>query len=182
MSNIYYWEKLTFSKLRFSRKENLKKCTNFEEQKGTRYIRGNVYFGITVFSCLSSTKPCLRFLLNCFVQEIKRFYQSSFGNEVDFRHIINVSLNVLAKNQNFKKLRHCFVDERAQKTATLTSFWHWKILVPFCLRKKKPEKAFLILTLNYRKNCTEKKIMPFKTTVTWLFNDIWCYLVIGCFD
>ena len=24
----------------------------FEEQKGTRYIRGNVYFGITVFSCL----------------------------------------------------------------------------------------------------------------------------------
>ena len=34
MSNIYYWEKLTFSKLRFSRKENLKKCINFEEQKG----------------------------------------------------------------------------------------------------------------------------------------------------
>ena len=34
MSNIYYWEKLLFSKLRFSRKENLKKCTNFKEQKG----------------------------------------------------------------------------------------------------------------------------------------------------
>ena len=27
-----------------------------------------------------------------------------------------------------------------------------------------------------------KTIMPFKTTVYWLFNDIWCYLVIGCFD
>ena len=40
MLNIYYWEKLTFSKLQFSRKENLKKCTNFEEQKGTKYIRG----------------------------------------------------------------------------------------------------------------------------------------------
>ena len=104
------------------------------------------------------------------------------GNKVDFMDITSVFPNILAKNQNFKKLRHCFVDERAQKTATLTSFWHWKILVPFCLRKKKPEKAFLILTLNYRKNCTEKKIMPFKTTVTWLFNDIWCYLVIGCFD
>ena len=36
-------KKLTLSKLQFSRKENLKKCTNFEEQKGTRYIRGNVY-------------------------------------------------------------------------------------------------------------------------------------------
>ena len=32
------------------------------------------------------------------------------------------------------------------------------------------------------KNPTEKQIMPFKTTVNWLFNDIWCYLVIGCFD
>ena len=90
MSNIYYWGELEFSKLRFSRREILKKCTSFEEQKGTTYIRGNVYFGIIVFSCLSSTKPCLRFLLNCFVREIKGFYQSSFGNEVDFRDIMNV--------------------------------------------------------------------------------------------
>ena len=81
-----------------SRKENLKKCTSFEEQKGTRYIRENVYFGIIIFSCLSSTKPCLRFLLNCFVREIKGFYQSSLGNEVDFRDIMNVSPNILAKN------------------------------------------------------------------------------------
>ena len=31
-------------------------------------------------------------------------------------------------------------------------------------------------------NSTEKQIMPFKTTVNWLFTGIWCYLVIGCFD
>ena len=30
-------------------------------------------------------------------------------------------------------------------------------------------------------NPTEK-VMPFKTTANWIFNDIWCYLVIGCFD
>ena len=54
-------EKLTFSKLRFFRKKTLKKCTNPEEQKGTRYIRGNVNNDIIVFSCLSSTKLCLRF-------------------------------------------------------------------------------------------------------------------------
>ena len=41
----YYWEKLTFSKLRFSRKEKLKKCASFEEQKGTRYMWGIVHFG-----------------------------------------------------------------------------------------------------------------------------------------
>ena len=66
--------------------------------KGTKYARRNVYIGIIVFSYLSSTKFCLSFLLNCFVWEIKGFYQSSFGNEVDFRDIMNVSLNILAKN------------------------------------------------------------------------------------
>ena len=98
MSGIYYLEKLMFSKIRFSQKENLKKCTSFEEQKGTRYIRGNVYFGIIVFSSLSSTKPCLRFLLIYFAREIKGFYQSSLAREVDFTNIMNASPNILAKN------------------------------------------------------------------------------------
>ena len=31
-------------------------------------------------------------------------------------------------------------------------------------------------------NPTEKQIMPFKTTVNWLFNGIWSYLVIGSFN
>ena len=97
MSNIYYWEKLTFSKLRCLRKENLKKRTCFEEKKGTRYIRENVYFGIVVLSCLSSTKACLRFILICFARDIKDFFQSSLENEVDFRDKMNVSLNILAK-------------------------------------------------------------------------------------
>ena len=33
MSNIYYQEKLTFSKLRFYRKESLEKCTTCESKK-----------------------------------------------------------------------------------------------------------------------------------------------------
>ena len=49
---------------------------------------GNIYFGIAIFSYLSSTKPSLRFLLICFAQEIKSFYQSSFGNEVNFVNIV----------------------------------------------------------------------------------------------
>ena len=75
----------------FYRKENLKTCTTFEEQKGTKYIRGNVYFGTVVFICLSSTKKCLRFLLICLDREIKGFYQSYLGNEADFMDIMNVS-------------------------------------------------------------------------------------------
>ena len=95
---LYYYEKLTLSKLQFYRKENLKKCTTFEEQNDTRYIRGNVYFGIIVFNCLSSTKPCLRFLLLSFDREIEGFYLSFLGNEVDFTDIMNSSRNILAEN------------------------------------------------------------------------------------
>ena len=31
-------------------------------------------------------------------------------------------------------------------------------------------------------NRTEKQSMSFKTIINWLFNDIWSYLIIGCFD
>ena len=101
MSNIYHSEKLTLSELvekEISWKENLTKCSSFEGQKGTRYILKNVYFGVIVFSCLSSTKQCLGFLLIYFAREIRGFYQSFLGNEVDFRDIMNVSQNILAKN------------------------------------------------------------------------------------
>ena len=64
----------------------------------TRYIQGNLYFGIIVLSCLSSTKPCLGHLLICFAREIKGFYQSPLGNEVDFRDIMNMCPNILPKN------------------------------------------------------------------------------------
>ena len=52
------------------------------------------------------------------------------------------------------------------------SFRHWKTL-PFCLRKKRPENALLILIVNYRKKTKqEKQIMPFKLTIHLLFNDM----------
>ena len=62
-------------------------------------------------------------------------------------------------------MRHVFVDERALITTTLISSFHWKTLVPICLRKKRPENAFLTLMVNYRKIALKKKkIMSFKTT------------------
>ena len=106
------WFSQNLPEKNISRKENLKKCTSFEEQKSTRYIWWNVYFGIIVFSCFSSTKPCLRFLLICFARKIKVFYQSYLGNEANLKDLMNVSPNILARNWNFKKLRHSFVSER----------------------------------------------------------------------
>ena len=42
------WRSKNFSEKYISRKENLKKCTSLEEQKDTRHIQGNVYFGIII--------------------------------------------------------------------------------------------------------------------------------------
>ena len=71
MSNIDYWQKLTFSKLRFSRKENLKKCTSFEEQKCTRYVIKNnklINFDITSYkmnqSYTNKTQISVELLIN----------------------------------------------------------------------------------------------------------------------
>ena len=68
---------------------------------------------------------------------------------------MNVSPNILAKNSNFKKLRHGFVDDnndiRAPITTTLVSSCHWKTLVPYFLRKKRSKNVFLTFIANYRK-------------------------------
>ena len=96
-----FTEKLTFSKL--ARKVNFSE-RKFEEMHWLWRAKGyKVYSGIRLFwhyyfQLYFVYKPCLRFLLNCFVREIKGFYKSSFGNEVDFRDIMNVSLNILDKN------------------------------------------------------------------------------------
>ena len=77
---------------------------------------------------------------------------------------MNVSLNILAKNSNFKKLRHSFVDERVLIATTLIYSCHWKTLVPLVpvtgkpLRKKRSENAFLILIMNYRKIVQKNKL------------------------
>ena len=114
-------------------------------------------FSKLVFNCLLPTKFCLRFLLNCFAWEIKGFYQSSLGNQADFRDIMNVSPNILARNQNCKKLRHGF-QKSALITTTSISSYHWKTLVHFCLWKKIPENAFLTLIVNYCKIIQKNKL------------------------
>ena len=52
----------------------------------------------------------------------------------------------------------------------------------FLVAKEKTWKSIFNTNSELSQNRTEKQIMPFKITVNWLFNDIWCYLVIDCFD
>ena len=59
--------------------------------------------------------------------------------------MMKVSPKISALNQNFKKLRHGYNDVNI----ITNIFLSLEALVPFCLRKKKPENAFLTLTVNY---------------------------------
>ena len=111
------------------------------------------------------------FFLICFALELIDFCQTSFENKVDFRNIMNVSPNTLAKNQNFKKLRHGFADERAMITTTLISSCQWKTLT-FLLAKEKTLKRAFNTNSELSQNRTEKQIMLLKTIVNKLFTDI----------
>ena len=71
---------------------------------------------------------------------------------------MNVSINILAKNYNLRKLRHGFVDERALITTTLVSSCHWKNPCTLLLAKENPENAFLTLLVNYRKFVQKNKL------------------------
>ena len=51
----------------------------------------------------------------------------------------------------------------------------------FLLAKEKTGTCIFNINSELPQNRTEKQIMPFKTTLNWLFSDI-CYLVISSFD
>ena len=156
----------------------MKKCTSFEEQKGTRYIRENVYFGIIIFSCLSSAKRCLRFLLDCSTN--KRLLSEFLWKWGWFQ----------GHYERFPK----YLDKKLKFQRTETRFCRWKSTdnndiflslenpCTFLLAKEKTWKRIFDTNSELSTNSTEKQIMSFKTTVNWLFNDLCCYLVIGCFD
>ena len=52
----------------------------------------------------------------------------------------------------------------------------------FAWTKEKSWKHTFNTNNELSQNCKEKQIMPSKTTINWLFNDIRCYLFIACFD
>ena len=126
-----------------------------------------------------STKSRLRFLLNCFLREIKGFYQSSLRNKVDFRDIMNVPHISWLK---IKKTETMFCRWKSTDSNIINIFLSLENPCTFLLAKEKTRKCISNTDNELSQNCTEKQIIPFKTTVNWLFNDIWCYIAIGCFD
>ena len=142
----------------------MKKSTSFEEQKCTRYIRENIYFGIIVFSCLSSTKPCLRFFFNLFCSGGKRLLSEFFR-----------------KWGWFQKTETPFCRWKSTDNNNINIFLSLENPCTFLLAKENTWKHIFNTNSELSQNRTEKQIMPSKTTVDWLFNDI-RYLFIAFFD
>ena len=94
---------------------------------------------------------------------MKRLYQSPLGNKVDFRDIMNVSPNILAKSWNFQKLRHGFVDEIALKKNDIDMFLLLKNVCIFLLAKEKTCKRIFNTNSELSQNHTEKQIMVLET-------------------
>ena len=116
------------------------------------YIRENLYFGIIIASCLSSTKVCLTFLLNCFVQEIKGFYQSSLGNEVDFRERFPT---FLGKKSKFQKTETRFYRWESSDNNGMNIFLSLENCCIFLLVKEKTWKLIFNTNSELLQNRTE---------------------------
>ena len=117
-----------------------------------------------------------------FAWDIKGFYQSSSGNKVDFRDIMNVSRNILSKNLKFPKDETRFCKWKSTNNSKINIFLSLENPCTYLLAKEKTWKDIFDTNSELLQNCAEKQIMSSKTTINWLFNDIWCCLFIACFD
>ena len=110
----------------------------------------------------------------CFAPEIKRFL-------LEF-------LRKLGWFQGHYERFHKYLGQKLKFLKTETRFWRWKgtdnsdINIFLSLKNPCTWKRIFNTNSELSQNRTEKQIIPSKATVNWLFNEILCYLFIGCFD
>ena len=148
----------------------MKKCTSFEGQKGTRYIWGNVYFGIIVFTCLSSTKACLRFFLNLFYSEDERLLSEFFRKWGWFQGHNECFPQYLGWTLTIQKTKTRFCRWKSTDNNDTNIFLSLENPCTLLLVKEKTWKRIFDTNSELSQNRTEKQIMAPKTTINWLFN------------
>ena len=79
------------------------------------------------------------------------------------------SLKIWAQNQSFKKLRHCFVDEKRNDYNNINIFLSLENPCIFLLAREKTRKRIFNTNSELSQNHTD---FPFEGTLNWLFNDI----------
>ena len=129
----------------------MKKFTTFEELKGIRGIQGNVYFDIIIFSCLSLSYNDFQVFLNLFCLENKRL------------------LSDFLRKQGWTR------NEQGLWTTIKWSRIDYNNINIILLWKEKTWKLIFITNSELSQNHPEKQFLTFKTTIIFLFNDIWCF-------
>ena len=157
----------------------MKKCTSFEEQKGTRYIWENVYFDI-FFSCLLSTKLS-QISFELFCSGDKRLLSEFLWKWGWFQGPNERLPKYLGKKLKFQELETQFCRWKSTDNIDINIFLSLENACTILLVKEKTWKCIFNADSELLQNCAEKQIMPFKTSVNWLFSDIWCYLAICYF-
>ena len=94
---------------------------------------------------------------------------------------MNFSPNILAKNQKSQKTETRLCRRKTTDNNDSNIFLSLENSGTFLFVKEKTWKRIFNNNSELSQSHTEKQIMPFKSTVNRLFNDI-CYIVIGCFD
>ena len=90
----------------------------------------------------------------------------------------NISPNILAKNQNFPR----FCRWKSTDNNNINIFLSLENPCTFLLGKEKTSKRIFNIDSELLQNRTEKQIKLSKTTINFLFNNIWCCLFITFFD
>ena len=88
----------------------------------------------------------------------------------------------LGKNLKFQKTETEFCRWKSTDNNDINTFLSLENSCTFLLAKEETWKRIFNTNSEVSQNRTEKQITLFKTTVNCLFNNIWCYLVTGCFD
>ena len=88
----------------------------------------------------------------------------------------------LGQKLKFKKTETRFCRWKSTDNNDINIFLSLENPCTFLLAKEKTWKRIFNTNSELSQNRTEKQIMQSKTTINWLFNDIWCYLFIACFD
>ena len=122
-----------------------------------------------------------RISFNLFRSGDKRLL-SDFMKEWDWSHGHDIRFpKNLGSRLKFKKTETVFCRWKSNNYV-INIFLSLENPCTFLLAKEKTWKRIFKTNYESSQNHTRKQFMPSKTTLNWIFNDIWCYLVIGNFD
>ena len=162
---------------KFLRKKIWINALALKSKKVQGIFRENLYFGIVIFSCLSSTKRVSVFFSSDLFRD-RRFLPGFLRKWCWFQGHNEHFFKYLGETLKFQKTEKQFCRWKSTDKNNINIFLSLENPCTFLLAKEKTWKCIFNTNSKLFQNRTEEQILEFKATVNCLFNDIWCYLVI----